>query len=70
MDIKRIKQRIITELDELEAMRERLEDPDFIFDFSDLGNSIGLALPELDKEQTGDFVSGIKHGISLNNGTH
>jgi len=42
-------------------------------DISDIGNEIGIAVGKyivkhnLDKE---DFISGIKHGISLKDGTH
>lgn len=43
-------------------------------DISDLGNEIGYAvglyLPELTEEEIKSFVFGIKHGISLTNGTH
>ena len=43
-------------------------------DFSDLGNEIGHIVgevyPMMSEEQTKDFVHGIKHGISLTNGTH
>lgn len=43
-------------------------------DISDLGNeigyAIGTALPNLTEEETKEFIFGIKHGISLTNGTH
>lgn len=43
-------------------------------DISDLGNEIGFAigtaLPMITEEEIKDFTSGIKHGISLTNGTH
>ena len=43
-------------------------------DISDLGNEIGYAVGNVIKDMTEteirDFVWGIKHGISLTNGTH
>lgn len=43
-------------------------------DISDVGNEIGYALgkvlSDLKEEEIDDFIMGIKHGISLTNGTH
>jgi hypothetical protein len=43
-------------------------------DISDVGNEIGFALgkvlPNLTEEEIKVFIFGIKHGISLTNGTH
>lgn len=43
-------------------------------DLSDLGNEIGVVIGKhydnLNKEEIGDLISGLKHGISLTNGTH
>jgi hypothetical protein len=41
-------------------------------DISDLGNEVGLAIGEhlSTEEELKDFISGLKHGISLKNGTH
>lgn len=44
-------------------------------DLSDLGNSIGVILGRyIDSNSLGyeihDFISGIEHGVSLNDGTH
>jgi len=41
-------------------------------DLSDLGNEIGISIGALirDDEDLKDLVTGIKHGISLTNGTH
>jgi len=44
-------------------------------DLSDIGNEIGIAIAKyIDKTKSGfnqdDFISGIKHGISLVDGTH
>lgn len=41
-------------------------------DISDVGNEIGVAIGEhlSTEEELNDFISGLKHGISLKNGTH
>ena len=41
-------------------------------DISDIGNEIGFAIGEhlSTEEELNDFISGLKHGISLKNGTH
>ena len=41
-------------------------------DISDIGNEIGVAICEhlSTEEELNDFISGLKHGISLKNGTH
>lgn len=43
-------------------------------DISDLGNeigySVGNALPNLTEEEIKDLIVGLRHGISLTNGTH
>jgi hypothetical protein len=41
-------------------------------DISDIGNEIGIALGQYlsTEEQLNDFIAGLKHGISLTNGTH
>lgn len=43
-------------------------------DISDVGNEIGYALgkvlPNLTEDEIKDFIHGVKHGISLTNGTH
>lgn len=43
-------------------------------DISDLGNEIGFALgkliPNMTEDETQLFISGIRHGISLTNGSH
>jgi len=44
-------------------------------DLSDIGNEIGIILGKyIEKDKLGyeleDFISGIKHGISLTDGTH
>lgn len=43
-------------------------------DISDVGNEIGYALGKvlenLQEDEIKDFIHGIRHGISLTNGTH
>ena len=43
-------------------------------DISDLGNEIGycvgLCIDDMNDAQIKDFIHGIRHGISLTNGTH
>jgi hypothetical protein len=41
-------------------------------DISDVGNEIGIALGKYlsTDEELNDFIAGLKHGISLTNGTH
>lgn len=43
-------------------------------DVSDLGNEIGYGvgnvLKDMTETETNDFIHGIRHGISLTNGTH
>ena len=43
-------------------------------DISDLGNEVGIAigtiLSDISEEEINDFVIGVRHGISLINGTH
>jgi hypothetical protein len=41
-------------------------------DLSDIGNEIGIIIAKyFDKENTvDDFIHGVKHGISLTDGTH
>jgi len=50
-------------------------DKEYAVDLSDIGNTIGWVIGHyLDKEQMGfdkdDFINGIKHGLSLADGTH
>ena len=43
-------------------------------DISDFGNEVGFALggiiKNMKESQISDFITGLKHGISLTNGTH
>jgi len=40
------------------------------YDASDIGNEIGIEVSKIDIEEARNFLSGIKHGISLVDGTH
>jgi hypothetical protein len=50
----------------------RLSNIEYKGDLSDIGNEIGIAVGEcLDKDNTiEDFIHGLKHGVSLIDGTH
>lgn len=53
----------------------QLYDIDYDGDLSDLGNEIGVVLGKHIKSsikgyELDDFIRGIKHGISLSDGTH
>ena len=43
-------------------------------DLSDLGNEIGIIIGQYTNDEMGyekdDFVSGVRHGISISDGTH
>lgn len=40
-------------------------------DYSDIGNEIGIVLgKKITEEQFDDFITGLRHGISLSDGTH
>ena len=43
-----------------------------ISDLSDIGNEIGIVIGKYtdDENTVEDFVRGVKHGVSLANGTH
>lgn len=60
-----VKKRIIDQLNNVE----------YDGDLSDIGNEIGIAIGEsISKDEIGyeteDLIHGIRHGISLTNGTH
>ena len=40
-----------------------------ISDLSDIGNEIGIVIGKY-SDDVEDFISGVKHGVSLSNGTH
>jgi hypothetical protein len=40
-------------------------------DYSDIGNEIGFVLGKtITKDELKDFLAGLRHGISLSDGTH
>jgi len=56
------------------SLSERLFEIKYYGDVSDLGNEIGYVVGNVLKDMTetemNDFLHGIRHGISLTNGTH
>jgi hypothetical protein len=50
----------------------QLANIDYSGDMSDIGNEIGIAIGnEFDEDNTiEDFIMGLKHGVSLTDGTH
>jgi len=51
----------------------RIKDIKYVGDESDLGNEIGYTIGKVinfTEEDTESFIHGIRHGISLTNGTH
>jgi len=55
-----------------EEITWQLNTINYVGDLSDLGNEIGIIIAEyLTVDDTlNDFISGLKHGISLTDGTH
>ena len=57
-------------------LSRELNDKDIFYegDISDLGNEVGYALgnviENMNEQQVTDFIHGLRHGISLTNGTH
>ena len=57
-------------------LSRELNDMDVYYDgdISDLGNEVGYALgnviENMNEQQVTNFIHGIRHGISLTNGTH
>ena len=52
---------------------EKLKDIKYQGDISDLGNEVGYCVGKvlnMNEQDTNDFITGIKHGISLTNETH
>jgi len=51
-----------------------LYDIDYAGDLSDIGNEIGIVVAKYFSDDLGyekdDFLSGLRHGISLTDGTH
>jgi hypothetical protein len=53
-------------------IKKQLDSANYAGDLSDIGNEIGIVIAKyFDKENTvEDFIHGLKHGISLTDGTH
>jgi hypothetical protein len=54
-------------------INENLENIKYRGDISDLGNEVGYCVGKvlsMNEQDTNDFIIGIRHGISLTNGTH
>lgn len=56
------------------SLKERAVQIQYVGDVSDLGNEIGVivghAYENMSEEEIEDFITGLRHGISLTNGTH
>jgi hypothetical protein len=56
------------------SLSERAIEVKYYGDISDLGNEIGFTLgniiKDMTEQETIDFIHGIRHGVSLTNGTH
>ena len=55
-----------------EEIRFQLDTINYVGDLSDLGNEIGIVIAKYfnDENTVNDFIHGLKHGISLTDGTH
>jgi hypothetical protein len=55
-------------------LKEKAVNTKYEGDISDLGNEIGyvvgLCIDDMNDAQIKDFIHGLRHGISLTNGTH
>jgi hypothetical protein len=57
----------------MKEIRKQLKSVEYSGDISDIGNEIGIVLGKHIKDDNLDlrlFTFGIKHGVSLSNGTH
>jgi hypothetical protein len=57
----------------IEDIKKQLDSIKYDGDLSDIGNEIGIAIgPHIEKDgyEETDFVHGVRHGISLIDGTH
>ena len=58
----------------LKDFQEHRSDIGYIGDLSDFGNEIGISLghtyPNMNASEIEEFIIGLRHGISLTNGTH
>ena len=55
-----------------ENIKTQLDNVKYDGDLSDIGNEIGIVIGKyLDENNTiEDFIRGVRHGVSLTNGTH
>jgi len=58
-----------------ELLKTIIYDENLFIDLSDIGNILGIVIGKyIDENEVGfqkdDFLNGIKHGISLSDGTH
>jgi hypothetical protein len=55
-----------------EDIKAQLDKANYAGDMSDIGNEIGIAIGnQFDKDYTiEDFIHGVRHGVSLTDGTH
>jgi hypothetical protein len=55
----------------IEEIISQLQDIHYDGDISDIGNEIGIAIGKyITEDELKDFIMGLKHGVSLSNGTH
>ena len=58
----------------LKDFQDRRSNVDYIGDLSDFGNEIGISLghtyPNMNDSEIEQFIIGLRHGISLTNGSH
>jgi len=64
-------------MDIVNKIIKQLNEIEYIEDLSDIGNEIGIVIGEIiedNKDKIGyelnDFIHGLKHGVSLIDGTH
>ena len=55
-----------------EEIKAQLDKVNYAGDLSDIGNEIGIVIAKyFDEDNTiEDFIRGVRHGVSLINGTH
>ena len=58
----------------IEDLNQRQKEINYIGDISDMGNEVGISIgmiyPNMNPNEIEEFIHGIRHGISLTNGTH
>jgi hypothetical protein len=59
-------------IDIKENIKNQLDKVNYRGDLSDIGNEIGIVIGKfINKDNTvEDFIRGVRHGVSLANGTH